>query len=202
MKSTSVTYLSTSQWNSQQNGKSIEFYNDLVANPSGTTFAGSWAGLSGLCWFGRKESCEGAHRCLWVPADLPSVATWGQELCEERDALLPPYTSSCWYHLTVEPAGKEGLIYCRRSDWTFSLFYHTLPLVFLKPSVLLPQNTTLSLTDCYNFIWQPVKFLKYPVTQICQKSQLCQIYSHISSSRQQRCNCCCFINDGVWGSVT
>lgn len=108
LKSTSVTYLSTSQWNSQWNGNG-EFYNDLVANPSGTIFAGSCAGLSALCWFGRKDSWEGSHRGLWVPAELPLVAMWGQELCEQSDALPPP-TFSCWYHLIVEPAGKEGLI--------------------------------------------------------------------------------------------
>lgn len=68
----------------------LEIYNDLVANSSGAIFADSCAGLNALCWLGRKDSSEGGHRRLRAPADLPSVATWGQEVCEERDVCSLP----------------------------------------------------------------------------------------------------------------
>lgn len=144
------------------------------------------------------------HRCLWVPAELPSVAAWGQELCEEKGGFAPSLPSPALGTISSwSQQGKKVWFSCRRSGWTFSLFtQHTPHRVFLKPSVLVPHSTTLSVTDCYDFTLTACKFLKYPVTQICQKSLLCQIYSHISSSRQQRCNCCCFINDGIRGSVT
>lgn len=61
---------------------SLEFCNYLTDNSSGTTFACSSAGLHALCWFGRKDSCE-ESQMPGVPADLPLVALWGQELCEE-----------------------------------------------------------------------------------------------------------------------
>lgn len=127
----------------------LEIYNDLVANSSGAIFADSCAGLNALCWLGRKDSSEGGHRRLRAPADLPSVATWRQELCEERDVCSLP-TSPAVGTISLWSQQREKVwFYCRRSDWTFSLFTHRTPrLVFLKPSVLVPQNTTLSVTGC------------------------------------------------------
>lgn len=141
---------------------SLEFCNYLIDNSSGTTFSCSGAGLHALCWFGRKDSCEesqmpGGTFRLAFSGPVGTGALWGGMPCS-----LPTSpavgTVSLW-----SQQGKKVWFYCRRSDWTFLLFtYHTPHLVFLKPSVLVAQNTTLSITDCYDFTLTACKISKIP----------------------------------------
>lgn len=72
-------------------------------------------------------------------------------------------------------------------------------LVFLKPSLFLPQNTTLSVTDCYDFTLTACKISE--ISCDTNLPQLCQIHSPVSCSRLWRCNHCYFVNDVIRGFV-